>query len=98
MTIFNFLCQKKVICSFSRLDGWRTIDTNIVGPALFRTTFTIEDSSADTFIDMSKWGKGIVFINGFNLGRYFNLGPPKTLYVPAPLLRQGENEVNIYIT
>ena len=35
-------------------------------------------------------------VNGFNLGRYWNVGPQKTLYVPAPLLREGENEVIVF--
>ncbi|MBT3292296.1 MAG: beta-galactosidase, partial [Victivallales bacterium] len=39
------------------------------------------------------WTKGVVWINGFNLGRYWDIGPTKTLYVPAPLLREGENEL-----
>ena len=35
-------------------------------------------------------------INGFNLGRYWNIGPQKTLYVPAPLLKKGANEVIVF--
>lgn len=54
------------------------------------------DEVADTFLDMSNWTKGVVFINGFNLGRYWEIGPQKTLYVPAPILREGENEVIIF--
>jgi beta-galactosidase len=38
-----------------------------------------------------------VTVNGFNIGRYFNpAGPQKTLYVPAPLLREGENEIVVF--
>lgn len=47
----------------------------------------------DTFLDMSGWHKGIVFVNGFNIGRYFRVGPQQTLYVPGPLLRVGLNTV-----
>ena len=39
------------------------------------------------------WSKGNVFVNGFNLGRYFKIGPTETLYLPGPLLREGENQV-----
>lgn len=39
------------------------------------------------------WTKGIVFVNGFNLGRYWERGPQKTLYLPAPILKEGKNEV-----
>lgn len=42
------------------------------------------------------WSKGQVFINGFNLGRYWEEGPTKTLYIPAPLLRQGGNELILF--
>lgn len=40
------------------------------------------------------WTKGNVFVNGFNLGRYWNEGPQKTLYVPAPILKPGVNKVS----
>ncbi len=42
------------------------------------------------------WTKGVAYINGFNLGRYWEIGPQKTLYIPAPLLREGDNELIIF--
>jgi beta-galactosidase len=51
------------------------------------------DEPVDTFLYTDGWTKGIVWVNGFNLGRYWNIGPQKSLYVPAPLLRQGGNEI-----
>ena len=42
--------------------------------------------------------KGVVFVNGFNLGRYWEIGPQETLYVPGPLLKQGDNEVGLQYT
>lgn len=55
------------------------------------------DEVCDTFVRMDGFKKGCVFINGVNIGRYWNeAGPQKTLYVPAPLLHQGENEVTIF--
>ncbi len=49
---------------------------------------------ADTFLDMSGWGKGLVWVNGFNLGWYWPLlGPQMTMYVPGPLLKVSGNEV-----
>jgi hypothetical protein len=48
---------------------------------------------ADTYLDMSAWKKGLVWINGHNLGRYWSVGPQQTLYVPGPWLRKGNNEV-----
>ena len=46
----------------------------------------------DTFLDQRGWGHGRVWINGPCLGRYWKIGPQQTLFVPAPWLRQGENE------
>ena len=42
------------------------------------------------------WGKGTVFINGYHLGRYWNIGPQKTLFVPAPYLKSGSNLVSYH--
>ena len=52
---------------------------------------------ADTFVYLDGFKKGNVFINGFNIGRYFNLaGPQRTLYVPAPILKEGDNEIVVF--
>ncbi len=64
-------------------------------PAFYKGTFTV-DKACDTFFKVPCGVKGNVWINGFNLGRYWNVGPQKTLYVPAPLLREGENEVIVF--
>lgn len=47
----------------------------------------------DTFLDMSNFQKGVVWVNGHNLGRYWNIGPQKRLYCPAGFLRKGNNEM-----
>ncbi|QHW33160.1 beta-galactosidase [Paenibacillus rhizovicinus] len=65
------------------------------GPTFYRGTFEAAEL-ADTFLNMEGWTKGVVFINGFNLGRYWEIGPQKTLYVPAPLLRVGDNEIVVF--
>jgi hypothetical protein len=44
---------------------------------------------------MQDWTRGVVFVNGFNLGRYSRLSPYQTLYLPAPLLHLGQNKVRI---
>jgi beta-galactosidase len=63
------------------------------GPVFLRGTFHIEEV-ADTFVRPDGFTKGNIYINGFNLGRYWNeAGPQKTLYLPAPLLKQGKNEI-----
>ena len=58
----------------------------------FRGEFSIA-SPADTFIDMTGYRKGVVWVNGHNLGRYWNIGPQERLYCPAPFLKAGKNEV-----
>ena len=62
------------------------------GPGWHRGTFDIE-APAETFLALPGWGKGYVWINGFCLGRYWSIGPQETLYVPAPILRAGTNEI-----
>jgi len=65
------------------------------GPAFYRGHFDLQDVG-DTFLDTRNWGKGAVWINGHALGRFWNLGPQQTLYVPAPWLHQGSNEVVVF--
>ncbi|WP_035349831.1 beta-galactosidase [Edaphobacter aggregans] len=50
----------------------------------------------DTFLDSSKLGKGALWINGHAIGRFWNIGPLQTLYVPGPWLKKGENEIVIF--
>jgi beta-galactosidase len=50
----------------------------------------------DTYIDMSNYTKGMVYINGHNLGRYWNIGPQKRLYCPAGWLKKGLNEILVF--
>jgi beta-galactosidase len=64
-------------------------------PAFYRGTFDISER-ADTFLRLDGWTKGCVFLNGFHLGRYWNRGPQRTLYIPAPLLRNGVNELIVF--
>ncbi len=66
-------------------------------PAFYHFTLDIQ-RKGDTFLDMSGWGKGCVFLNGFNLGRFWNIGPQKRLYIPAPLLKDGVNDLVVFET
>ena len=66
--------------------------TGALGRALLRGTFEL-DAPADLFLDTTAWGKGFAFVNGFFLGRYWRNVPQQTLYVPAPVLRAGANEI-----
>jgi beta-galactosidase len=64
-------------------------------PAFFRAVFHV-DAPRDTFLGLPGWTKGVAWVNGFNLGRYWNIGPQHRLYVPAHVLREGENELVIF--
>ncbi len=66
-----------------------------VGPGFRRGTFTLKET-ADTFLDMRGWTKGLVWINGHPLGRFWNIGPQQTLYLPAPWLKVGSNEIVVF--
>jgi beta-galactosidase len=61
----------------------------------FRGSFNL-DKPADTCLDCSSVKKGIVWVNGHNLGRYWEIGPQKRLYCPAPWLQAGRNEVIVF--
>src|SRR5699024_1156727 len=66
-------------------------------PGFYQVPFYI-DEIADTYLALPGWGKGVVFLNGFNLGRFWEEGPQATLYIPAPKLKNGENELIIFET
>ncbi|MGW4755931.1 beta-galactosidase [Streptomyces chartreusis] len=66
--------------------------TTATEPAFHQGTFEV-DVPADSFLALPGWTKGQAWINGFHLGRYWNRGPQHTLYVPAPILRPGTNEL-----
>ena len=61
-------------------------------PGNWRGVFSV-DEPADTFVDMRAFNKGIVWVNGKNLGRYWKIGPQQTLYLPGCWLKKGENEI-----
>ncbi len=65
-------------------------------PVIQEAEFTLNETG-DTFLDMRNFGKGIVFINGRNAGRYWSTaGPQQTLYVPGVWLKKGRNKIQIF--
>lgn len=62
---------------------------------LFKGEFLL-NQTGDTYLDMSKWKKGVVWVNGHNLGRYWETGPQFRLYCPAPFLKTGKNEIIVF--
>lgn len=84
--------------SISEIDAEKVHDLHS-GPQLFYAPFHIEDekSIADTYLTLdSQWSKGVAFINGFNLGRYWSVGPQRTLYIPKEFLFKGFNQIQLF--
>ncbi len=64
-------------------------------PEFYKGSFTTQ-SNGDTYLDMSKWNKGLVWVNGICLGRYWNIGPTQTMFLPGCWLKKGKNEVMVF--
>jgi len=90
-----------------RLTGWDMVrlpfdapsalagdTTRAARPTVYRGSFTL-DRTGDTFLDLRDWHRGIVFVNGVNLGRYWRVGPQQTLYLPGVWLHRGRNDVEV---
>jgi len=65
------------------------------GPHYAMGSFQLE-RTGDAFLDVTRLGKGLIWINGHALGRFWNIGPQNTLYVPAPWLNKGANTVVVF--
>lgn len=65
------------------------------GPCFYQSHFSIA-KAGDTFLDVRSLGKGAVWINGHAIGRYWYIGPQQTLFVPAPWLKDGDNEIVVF--
>ena len=79
----------------SRLDFSKEWQEN--APAFYRFDFRL-DRVYDTYIDMMGYGKGAVFVNGHNLGRFWEVGPTTSLYVPHGFLKEGDNTIIVFET
>uniref|UniRef100_A0A0N4ZVM8 Glyco_hydro_35 domain-containing protein n=1 Tax=Parastrongyloides trichosuri TaxID=131310 RepID=A0A0N4ZVM8_PARTI len=82
---------------FSRKGIDNFIKDNMVnGPTILLGSLDIIDV-ADTYIMLPNFTKGVVVINGYNIGRYWNaMGPQQSLYVPANILKKGSNRLVIF--
>uniref|UniRef100_A0A8C0AE67 Galactosidase beta 1 like 3 n=1 Tax=Bos mutus grunniens TaxID=30521 RepID=A0A8C0AE67_BOSMU len=72
---------------------WRPLGGPSSSPAFHLGTLMAGSSPQDTFLQLLGWNRGCVFINGRNLGRYWNIGPQEALYLPGSWLQPGTNEV-----
>ncbi|KAM9385248.1 LOW QUALITY PROTEIN: beta-galactosidase-1-like protein 2 [Pholidichthys leucotaenia] len=75
---------------------WKTLPENPSFPGFFMGRLFVYGYPSDTFVKLPGWSKGVVFINGLNLGRYWSIGPQQTLYLPGPFLNSGINQVIVF--
>ncbi|TKB96229.1 beta-galactosidase [Pedobacter cryophilus] len=85
-TVYNF----PVDYGFQTKAKFKKRENN--GPAWFKGEFNLE-KTGDTFLDVSTWGKGMVWVNGYNMGRFWKIGPQQTLFMPGVWLKKGKNEI-----
>ena len=65
-------------------------------PTFYKFVLQLQENPDDTYLDMRQWGKGVVFVNSQNVGRYWSIGPQQTLYLPAPWLNIGKNTITVF--
>ncbi|WP_243062063.1 beta-galactosidase family protein [Humibacter sp. RRB41] len=93
------LCLEELTVVLDAVTAAPTDADGVRGPAFVRAHFDLDtepSSIPGLFLDTSGWGKGIAWVNGFNLGRYWSRGPQSTLFVPGPVLRRDGNEVILF--
>ncbi len=87
-TVYNFPVDYSFVEKKKYTDGNHSNDQ----PAYYRATFNL-DEVGDVFLDMQTWGKGMVWVNGKAIGRFWKIGPQQTLYMPGCWLKKGKNEI-----
>lgn len=81
--------------SFTKDKSYKKDSNTQKHPAYYKATFNLANTG-DTFLNMSDWSKGLVWVNGHAMGRYWEIGPQQTLYVPGCWLKEGENEIIVF--
>lgn len=80
--------------AFAKNKQYKKQANTVQHPAYYKATFNL-DKTGDTFLDMRTWSKGMVWVNGYAIGRYWEVGPQQALYIPGCWLKKGKNEVII---
>ncbi|MCR8643066.1 beta-galactosidase [Paenibacillus sp. N1-5-1-14] len=93
--LFDWTIHSLPLTDLSALSYSENSPASHYQPTFYKGTFHVGEIG-DTYLKLEGWTKGVAYVNGFNLGRYWEVGPQQTLYVPAPLLREGENEIVIF--
>ncbi|XP_056621476.1 beta-galactosidase-1-like protein 2 isoform X2 [Triplophysa dalaica] len=94
---FTMYCLEMKPSFINRLESlkWVSVGKKPSYPAFFRGSLIV-DEPTDTFVKLPNWSKGVVFVNGRNLGRHWSVGPQKALYLPGPWLRSGDNQIVVF--
>ncbi len=94
--LFGWTMYPLTMDDITKLEYTNLSEVNTM-PAFYRAELEISEPPCDSFLRLDNFHKGFVKINGFNIGRYWtDAGPQKTLYVPAPLLKEGKNEITVF--
>ena len=91
---WDIVCMDEDAMRYLPMDGEAAVKGK---PGVYELTFHVEEP-ADTFLALPECGKGTVFLNGFTLGRFWEIGPQKRLYIPAPLMKLAKNTLRIVET
>ncbi|CAL8351308.1 unnamed protein product [Lota lota] len=75
---------------------WKSMRHQPAFPTFLQAKLYMDSHPTDTFLKLPGWSKGVIFINGKNLGRYCSIGPQQTLYLPGPWLHRGTNQVMVF--
>ncbi|MCD7775646.1 MAG: beta-galactosidase [Clostridiales bacterium] len=97
--VYNWTAYPLPLDNLSAID-WKAESDMIMfdHPTFFKAQFIIEETPSDTFVKLPAFTKGMIWINGKPLSRYWNKGPQQSAYLPAPFLIQGVNEIVILET
>ncbi|ROL54172.1 Beta-galactosidase-1-like protein 2 [Anabarilius grahami] len=75
---------------------WKSITNKPSFPGFFQGRLFVNGYPSDTFMKLPGWSKGVVFVNGQNIGRYWDVGPQQALFLPGPFLNSGMNQVIVF--
>lgn len=100
LSIYSLDFNQTTVNALNALPSWLPYNgqSDSTGfPAMYRMELKLDanEKPRDTFLYLEDWTKGYAFVNGFNIGRFWKIGPQKTLYIPAPLLKAGTNTIII---
>jgi beta-galactosidase len=76
--------------------AFRALEEGAGGAGLYRGTLRTAGRPGDADLSLPGWGRGFAWVNGFCLGRYWDVGPQRALFVPGPVLREGDNELLLW--